>query len=151
MPAQKIRFVTDSTCDLPADIVQKYRIGVIPTFINHSNQSFADNGRDFRREDFYQQLPHLNPLPTTSAMPPALAEDVIMDTFADADHLFLISVASKLSGVYNIMLLCANKLRPVLVSRIYSGWVWVGLGFRVVGGADAAEATGDVAQVQAAF
>lgn len=151
MSAQKIRFVTDSTCDLPADIVEKYRIGVIPTFINYNNESFPDNGKDFHRADFYRQLPHFNPLPTTSAMPPALAEDIIMETFADADHLFLISVASKLSGVYNIMRLCANKLPPERVTLVDSRSVTLGLGFQVQAGAETAEATGDVAQVQAAI
>ncbi|MFN8564290.1 MAG: DegV family protein [Anaerolineae bacterium] len=37
--------MTDSTCDLPADIVQKHQIGVIPTFINQGDRSLADNGR----------------------------------------------------------------------------------------------------------
>jgi DegV family protein with EDD domain len=84
-------------------------------------------------------------------MPPALAEDVIMRTFADADHLFLISVASKLSGVYNIMRLCANKLPAERVTLIDSRSVTLGMGFQVLAGAEAAEATGDVAQVRAAI
>lgn len=150
MAFQKIRFVTDSTCDLPADIVQKYQIGVIPTFINQGDRSLADNGKDFTRDEFYRQLPHFNPLPTTSAMPPALAEEIILRTFEGADHLFLISVASKLSGVYNIMRLCATKLPPNSFTLIDSRSVTLGLGFQVMAGAEAAEATGDVEQVKAA-
>jgi DegV family protein with EDD domain len=151
MASQRIRFVTDSTCDLPAEIIRKYEIGVVPSFVNYGDQSFADNGADLIREDFYRQLPHFSPFPTTSAMPPALAEDVIMRTFADADHLFLISVASKLSGVYNIMRLCANKLPAERVTLIDSRSVTLGMGFQVLAGAEAAEATGDVAQVRAAI
>lgn len=151
MTFQKIRFVTDSTCDLPEEIVQKYGIGVVPSFINYGDQSHADNGMDLIREEFYRQLPHFNPLPTTSAMPPALAEEVIMRTFADADHLFLITVASKLSGVYNVMRLCATKLPPERYTLLDSRSVTLGLGFQVLAGAEAAEATGDIAQVQAAI
>ncbi len=147
---KKIRFVTDSTCDLPAAVVQKYRIGVIPTFINYGDRSYADNGADLTREEFYRQLPSISPFPTTSAMPPALAEDVILNTFEDSDHLFLISVASKLSGVYNIMRLCANKLPPDRVTLLDSKSVTLGLGFQVLAGAEAAEATGDIDQVRAA-
>ena len=150
MTSKKIRFVTDSTSDIPADLVQKYGIGVIPTFVNYGDKSLSDNGVELIREDFYRQLPSLNPFPTTSAMPPALAEEIIMRTFADADHLFLISVASKLSGVYNIMRLSASKLPPERVTLIDSKSVTLGLGFQVLAGAETAEATGDVDQVKAA-
>ncbi|MFN8449248.1 MAG: DegV family protein [Anaerolineae bacterium] len=151
MAFQKIHFVTDSTCDLPADIVQKHQIGVIPTFINQGDRSLADNGKDFTRDEFYRQLPQFNPLPTTSAMPPAPAEEVIMRSFEGADHLFLISVASKLSGVYNIMRLCATKLPPNSFTLIDSRSVTLGLGFQVMAGAEAAAATGDIEQVKAAI
>lgn len=150
MMSKKIRFVTDSTCDLPREIIEKYQIGVIPTFINYRDQSIADDGLDLTREEFYRQLPSMNPFPTTSAMPPALAEEIITRKFEDADHLFLISVASKLSGVYNIMRLSASKLPADRVTLIDSQSVTLGLGFQVLAGAETAEATGDVAQVRAA-
>lgn len=150
MTIKKIRFVTDSTCDLPADVVQKYGIGVIPTFVNYGDKSIADDGLELVREQFYHDLPHMNPFPTTSAMPPALAEQIIHQTFEDSDHLFLISVASNLSGVYNIMRLCATKLPPERYTLIDSRSVTLGLGFQVLAGAETAEKTGDVAQVKAA-
>ncbi|MFN8564291.1 MAG: DegV family protein [Anaerolineae bacterium] len=90
-------------------------------------------------------------MPTTSAMPPAPAEEVIMRSFEGADHLFLISVASKLSGVYNIMRLCATKLPPNSFTLIDSRSVTLGLGFQVMAGAEAAAATGDIEQVKAAI
>ncbi len=150
MALKKIRFVTDSTCDLPAEIVQKYNISVIPTFVNMGDRSLADNGVELVREDFYRNLLSMNPLPTTSAMPPGLADEIIQKAFADADHLFLISVASKLSGVYNSMRLSANKLPPERVTLIDSKSVTMGLGFQVLAGAEVAEATGDIDQVKAA-
>jgi DegV family protein with EDD domain len=150
MTFKKIRFVTDSTSDIPADLVQKYGIGNIPTIVNYGDKSLSDNGVDLIREDFYRQLPSMNPFPTTAAMPPALAEEIIKRTFEDADHLFLISVASKLSGVYNIMRLSASKLPPERVTLIDSKSVTLGLGFQVLAGAETAEATGDVEQVKKA-
>ncbi len=150
MTLNRIRFVTDSTCDLPHDIIERYGIAVIPTFINYRDQSIADDGLDLTREEFYRQLPSMNPFPTTSAMPPALAEEIILRQFDGADHLFLISVASKLSGVYNIMRLSATKLPGDRVTLIDSQSVTLGLGFQVLAGAEAAAATGDVAQVRAA-
>ncbi len=148
MTFKKIRFVTDSTCDLPPDIVEQYGIGVIPTYVNYNNRSYGDNGQDLVRETFYHDLPILNPFPTTAAPPPGIAEEIITRTFEGADHLFLISVASKLSGVYNVMRLGASKLPPDRVTLIDSRSVTMGLGFQVLMGLETANATGDVDQVQ---
>ncbi len=150
MSFKKIRFVTDSTCDLHADTIEQYGIGVVPSFVNFGDRSYAD-GIDLTREDFYRQLPDINPFPTTSAPPPGLAEEVIMKTFDGADHLFVITVASKLSGVYNTLRLGASKLPPERVTMIDSRSVTLGLGFQVLAGAETAEATGDVEQVKAAI
>ena len=151
MTLTKIRFVTDSTCDLPLDIVQKYDIRVIPTFINYGDQSIPDDGVALSRADFYRELPTRTPFPKTSAIAPGQAEEVITQAFEGADHLFLISVASKLSAVYNIMRLAAQKLPQERISLIDSKSVTMGLGFQVLAGAEAAAATGDVAQVRAAI
>ena len=151
MTSKKIRFVTDSTCDLPAEIVQKYNIGVIPTFVNYGDLSIPDDGVALVREDFYRALPTRTPFPQTSAVSPADAERIINEKFADADHLFVISVASKLSAVYNIMRLALQKLPSERVTLIDSKSVTMGLGFQVLAGAEAAEAGGDVEQVRAAI
>jgi fatty acid-binding protein DegV len=37
-----IRIVTDSSCDLPQEIIQEHRITVIPLFINVGDQSYLD-------------------------------------------------------------------------------------------------------------
>lgn len=151
MTFKKIRFVTDSTCDLPADIVQKYQISVLPTFVNYGDVSVPDDGVSLIREDFYRELPTRTPFPKTSAISPAIAEEIIQKSFAGADHLFLIAVASKLSAVYNIMRLAAAKLPQDRVTLIDSKSATMGLGFQVLAGAEAAEATSDVEQVHAAI
>jgi fatty acid kinase fatty acid binding subunit len=148
MTFKKIRFVTDSTCDLPPDLIQQYGIGLIPTYVNYNNRSYADDGQDLVREAFYRDLPTLNPFPTTATPPPGIAEDIINRTFEGADHLFLISVASKLSGVYNVMRLGASKLPQDRVTLIDSRSVTMGLGFQVLMGIETADATGDVDQVK---
>ncbi len=150
MAFKKIRFLTDSTCDLPPDILARHEIGVVPSYVNYGGQSYAD-GIDITREDFYRQLPSMSEFPTTSAMPPALVEAAIDQGLADADHLFVIAVASKLSGVYNTMRLAALKYPPERITVIDSGSVSLELGFQVLIGAEVAAATGDVDQVQSAI
>ncbi len=61
-----IRIVTDSTCDLPEEVVTEHGITVIPVYINIGGKSYLDNVEISRRE-FYERLPDYDPPPTTSA------------------------------------------------------------------------------------
>ena len=51
-----IRIVTDSTCDLPVEIVTRHKITVVPLHINVGEKTFLD-GIDLSRTEFYDQLP----------------------------------------------------------------------------------------------
>ncbi len=66
-----IRIVTDSTCDLPASIVEKHGITVIPLYINQGENSYLD-GVDISREEFYRRLPAFRPAPTTATPSPKM-------------------------------------------------------------------------------
>lgn len=148
---QKIRFVTDSTCDLPQEIVERYQIAVIPCYVNYNDESYADDHVALNRAAFYQELPHLQPYPTTAAMPPGVAEQTVNAAFAETDHLFVITVASELSAVYNVLRLAVQDLPPDRVTIIDGQTTTMGLGFLVQIGAEVAEATGDPAQVKDAI
>ena len=58
--------VTDSTSDLPSEILDEYNIFQIPADLILGNQTYQD-GFDLSRNEFYNQLPHLNEPPTTAA------------------------------------------------------------------------------------
>lgn len=147
MSPKKIRFVVDSTCDIPADLVEKHQIGIVPCYINYNNESYADDGSEAFRDQFYAQLPTVHPHPTTAAMPPAAAEQIIKKTLEDADHVVILSVSSKLSGVYNALRLGASSLPADQYTLIDSLNTSMGLGFQVLLGAEIAEQTGDLKQV----
>ncbi len=152
MTSKKIRFVTDSTCDIPPEVVARYRIGLVPTFANYGGQSYADDGRELNRELFYEQLPSIRPHPTTSGPSPALAEQVIRQVAEDADHVVIITAPAALSAIYNTMRLGIESLglqdRATLID---SGLVSMGLGYQVIVGAEVAEETGDLDLVLAAI
>jgi DegV family protein with EDD domain len=147
MSFKKIRFVTDSTCDLPAEWVQKHKISVVPCYVNYNHESYPDDGSVEFRDNFYKLLPTMNPHPTTAAMPPAMAEKAIKDAIDDADHVVLLTVSSKLSGIYNAFRLAASSLPADKYTLIDSLNASMGLGFQVMIGVEVAEATGDVKQV----
>ena len=61
-----ISLVTDSTSDIPEELVGKHNIEVIPAILNLGGESYED-GSGLTREEFYQRLPGLPVPPTTSA------------------------------------------------------------------------------------
>ena len=48
----KTKIITDSTCDLPADILQQYDITVLPLHISKGAESYLD-GVQIQPEDIY--------------------------------------------------------------------------------------------------
>lgn len=151
MAFKKIRFVTDSTCDIPAELIRKWGITVVPTFVNVGEESYADDGVQLDREDYYNRLPTLTPFPTTAAPSPGLAQQKIQQAFADADHLMIVTAPAKLSAIYEAMRLGSASLPPDRVTLIDSSMVTMGLGYQVLIGAEVAAETGDVAQVEDAM
>jgi DegV family protein with EDD domain len=64
-----IRIVTDSACDLPDGVAEELGISVVPLYINMCGRSYKDLF-EITRDEFYQQLPHCEQIPTTSAPSP---------------------------------------------------------------------------------
>lgn len=146
MTFKNIRFVTDSTCDLPPELIQAHKIGVVPAFVNYGGQSYADDGLELNREMYYNMMPNMSSHPTTAAPPPALSEQIIQKTFEGADHLIIVCAPAKLSAIYNSLRLGASNLPPERVTQIDAGTVSMGLGWQVLIGARVAAETGNVEQ-----
>jgi DegV family protein with EDD domain len=142
MTTKKIRFVTDSTSDIPPQVVERYQMGVVPCFVNFGGKSYSDDGKELTRESFYEQMPSIRPMATTAAPPPGLAERIIDETFVGADHLIIITAPAKLSGIHNAMRLGSSKLPQDKVTLIDGGTVSMALGWQVITAAETAEATG---------
>jgi DegV family protein with EDD domain len=151
MTFKNIRFVTDSTCDIPPELIKKYKIGVVPAFVNYGGKSYADDGIELDREVYYNQMPSMTAQPTTSAPSPVIAEQVINRAFEGADHLVMLCVPARLSGIYNALRLGADNLPPDRVTLIDSGTLSAALGFQVLTGAEIAAQTGDLSEVLGAI
>ncbi len=151
MAFKKIKFVTDSTCDIPDELIRKWGITVVPTFVNVGEDSYADDGVQLDRTDYYNRLPSLTPFPTTAAPSPGLARQKIEEAFKDADHVMIVTAPAKLSAIYEAMRIGSADIPPDQRTLIDSTMVTMGLGFQVLIGAEVAAETGDVAQVEAAM
>ncbi len=127
-----IAIVTDSTADLPADLIAKHQIGVVPLHILWGTESYRD-GVDMDANTFYKRLEHNPELPRTSQPPPGDFADFYQKTRAamGADSVVCITIAASLSGTYN----SADAARALVdfpVIAVDSQTVSMGLGFAVL-------------------
>ncbi len=132
-----ISIVTDSTCDLPPNIVAAHDITVVPLYINIAGESYLD-GVDISREEFYARLPDLDPAPTTAAPGPQRFVK-IYEQLADegATEILSIHISEELSAVPNVARLAAREA-PVPVTVLDSRSLSMGTGFLVWRAAEAA-------------
>jgi DegV family protein with EDD domain len=133
-----IRIVADSTCDLPKEFIEKYKIAIIPMYINVGTQAYVD-GIDLSRKEFYERLPGFKPAPTTAAPGP----DVFRQTYErlaseGATEILSIHISVKLSAVMNIATQAAKETTAVPVTVFDSRQLSLGTGFQVLAAAQAA-------------
>jgi DegV family protein with EDD domain len=146
-----IRIVTDSTCDLPAEVVDRHAITVIPLAINVGDQSFLD-GVDLTRSEFYARLPTFNPHPTTAMPGPAVFTQAF-ERLSDegAQTILSIHISETLSATVNVARVAAEQFVRIPVTVLDSGQLSLGLGFIVERAAQLAELNKDVSEIVAAL
>lgn len=126
-----IRIVTDSTCDLPQDIINLYGIQVLPLFINVGKEGYLD-GVDITREEFYQKLPDFPTHPTT-AVPSPQKFRAVYNALAEegADEIISIHISVTLSAVVDVARTAAGDTTSTQVTVVDGGQLSLGTGFLV--------------------
>jgi DegV family protein with EDD domain len=135
-----IKIVTDSTCDLPQDIVEEHSISVVPLYINIGSESYLD-GVDITREEFYKGLPDYEDFPKTAAPGPEQFSKVYSKLSSEgATEILSIHISPSLSAVVNSARIAADTFKEAKVTVLDSGQLSLGLGFMVQVAAQAAAA-----------
>ena len=62
---RKFAVLTDSTCDIPKDLEQKYGIDILPFIITVDGKSYVER-QDFTNEEYYDLLTKCSGIPDTS-------------------------------------------------------------------------------------
>lgn len=99
-----VKVVTDSTSDIPSEVLQDLNITVVPLYVVFGDQTYRDRV-DIGEEDFYRRLTTDSVLPTTSIPSPKDFADVYSRLANDTDEIVSIHLTSKESGTYNSALL----------------------------------------------
>ena len=99
MKTNKIALITDSTHDLPEELIQRYDIHVVPLYIIWNDQVLKD-GVDIRAEEFYQQLvAQPEAFPSTSQPSPQDFKRVYQQVVDEgAEEIVVMTISSAMSG-----------------------------------------------------
>lgn len=95
-----IKLMADSTCDLPVDIIEKYNIGVAPLNIIIGDKTYQDK-IDISSDEYFELLPNLKELPTTSMPSPEEYLKIIYEAIEKGfTEILCICMSSGTSGSY---------------------------------------------------
>lgn len=146
-----IRIVTDSSCDLPDELVAQHRIEVVPLTIRFGEEELIDR-EQLSGDEFWHRLTTGPVLPETAA--PAVGR--FQQAFtrlvsAGADGIVVLCISSKISATIQSATLAAEQYAAgVPVRVIDSALVSAALGLAAIEAADAAAAGGTIDEVEAA-
>src|SRR5215216_4813752 len=96
-----IGIVTDSTADLSAALLEKYRAAFVPLVVNWDGQTFRDKV-DLSTAEFYRRLRGSKSMPKTGAPSLASFEQVFREQLQQHDAVICVTLAAGLSGTHDV-------------------------------------------------
>ena len=96
---KKIKLITDSTCDLPKDVLEKNNIEVMPLLINFGEESYLD-GIEINQDELFEKIESGNIFPTTAQVTPNRFLEVFENAKKNDEILILVLISSVMSGTY---------------------------------------------------
>jgi DegV family protein with EDD domain len=145
-----IRVVTDSTSDLPADVVEDLGITVIPLLVLFGDDVYRD-GIDLSSEEFFRRLALSHALPTTSQPSVGVFREAYRQLSAETSEIVSIHISARLSGTCASAVEAARSLGGSShIEVVDSQSTSMGLGFQVMAAARAAQAGAGLEEAVAA-
>lgn len=127
----KIKIITDSTCDLSKEIIEKYDIDVMPMLINFGEESYLD-GVEIKVDAMMERIEREDALPTTAQIVPTRFIEKYKGYLEEGCKVISIHISSNMSGTYQSACLAKAELESDDIVVIDSRNVTVGLGLIVL-------------------
>lgn len=143
-----VKIVTDSSADLPAELIKELGISVVPLYVRFGDEVYRERV-SITDDEFYQKLVHGPVHPVTIQPGPQDFVEVYKKLVQEADGIVSIHLSSKLSGTYNSALQAKEMVGeggcPIEV--VDSGSITMAMGLVCIAAAEAAKAGKDLEQV----
>jgi DegV family protein with EDD domain len=142
----RIAIVTDSTSDIPPELVAKYGIRVVPQILIMGDKTWQD-GVDIDSPTFYELLRTSPHFPASSQPSVVTFQEVFSELAGEVDGIVAVLISDELSGTLNSARMAAENLPDVPIEIIDTRSVSLQLGFIVLAAARAAAAGADLKTV----
>ena len=131
-----IKIVTDSTADVPEELLERYDIRVVPVNIQFGTETYQE-GIEIDRPTFLRKLEET--IPTSSQPSPGQLAEVYRPLAEDGHSIISIHVTSMHSGTYQSAMLAKSMLPEAEIEVFDSLSISMGTGHQVLAAARAAE------------
>jgi len=128
---QKIKLITDSTCDLPIEVIEKYNIEVVPVLINFGEESYLDNV-EITRDEVFERIEKGDTFPTTAQITPIRFVEIFKNAISNGSKVIAILMSSGMSGTYQSACLAKSMLENEDIHIVDSEKICSGLGILVI-------------------
>lgn len=108
----KIKLVSDSTCDLSKELLEKHQIDVVPLFVNFKEDSYLD-GVTLTVPEMYKKVDELGFLPKTAAASPGSFVEVFEKYVKEGYDIIYFGIGAGFSGT----LQSANSAKQIVESN----------------------------------
>lgn len=107
-----VRIVTDSTCDLPPEMVREYGIIVVPLNVHIGEETYLDRV-ELTTEEFHRRLsnwPAGCPLPTTSRPAEEVFEEIYKKLLKEGETVVSLHHSAKLGNTFSSAVAARNNI-----------------------------------------
>lgn len=128
---EKIKIITDSTVDLPKELLRELDIEVMPVLINFGEESYLD-GIEITPNELFDKMEKTDVFPTTAQIIPSRFEEIYKKYIDEGYKVLSIIMSSGMSGTYESACLAKQMLETDDVYIVDSQTITAGLGLLVL-------------------
>ncbi len=143
----RIRLVTDSSCDLAADVLEEYNIEVVPLTVHFGTEIYQDG--ELSTEEFWVKM--AGPQHAQTSQPAiGIFQEIFQRLVDQGKQVLCVTLTSQHSGTFNAAQLAAQHFGEA-VQVFDSLSLSVGLGWQVLVAAQAARAGNSMQEIVASL
>lgn len=128
---EKIKIITDSTVDLPKELLEKMDVEVLPVLINFGEESYLD-GIEITLDEVFKKIENGDEFPTTAQIVPNRFVEAFEKYLNQGYKVLAVLMSSGMSGTYQSACLAKQMLETEDIQVVDSQTITSGLGLLVI-------------------
>lgn len=97
---KKVKIISDSTCDLSKDLIEKHDITILPLYVNFDEESYFD-GVNLTTPQMYDLVQKKKMLPKTAAISPGVFIETFQNFLDQGCEVVYLGLGSKFSATFS--------------------------------------------------